>query len=117
MANFRRQSAQLVVQPVRYEVRRWPAQGFGLRVEPPRLLPEDCAPAPDPEGGADRTAGGGDDWRGGAVRAGAVLFGDCCVPREVPVALPFRPLLTAGDFCEPSPLFEPELPETAPRSR
>jgi len=93
-------------------------QGLGLRVEPPRLVPDD----PDPEllgaGGDERTAGGGDDGRGEDVRAGAVLLVLRFVPLDVEVEEDFDFLpssLTEGDF--PDVLLEPELPETEPRSR
>jgi len=59
-----------------------------LRVEPPRLDPVDCDPEPPlGAGGADRTAGGGDDCveRGVVVRAGGALFVLVPVAREDPV--------------------------------
>jgi len=93
-------------------------QGFGLRVEPPRLDPDD--PDPEPllgEGGVERTAGGGEDGRGEDVRAGAALLVLRLVPLDVEVEVDVDFLLsfpTAGDF--PDLLLEPELPETEPRS-
>jgi hypothetical protein len=93
-------------------------QGLGLRVEPPRLDPDDPDPELLGEGGAERTAGGGDDGRGEDVRAGAALLVLLLVPLEVEVDVDgdFLPSsLTEGDF--PDVLLEPELPETDPRSR
>ena len=99
-----------------------------MRVEPPRLVPEDCDPEPPlGEGGFERTDGGGDEEdgrRGEVVRAGGVLFDLPPVFRDVLVDLPvdlpvdvdfFLPPLTAGDF--PELAFDPEPPETDPRSR
>lgn len=90
-------------------------QGLGLRVEPPRLVPEDCDPDPPlGEGGFERTDGGGDDGgRGEVVRAGGVLWDLVPDFRDDPVDVElFVPPFTAGDF--PELVFEPE---TAPRSR
>ena len=93
-------------------------QGLGLRVEPPRLVPEDPEPLLG-AGGVERTFGGGDDGRrGDDVRAGAVLLVLRLFPLDVEVEVDddfFPSFLTAGDF--PEELLEPELPETEPRSR
>jgi len=94
-------------------------QGFGLRVDPPRLVPEDCDPEPPlGEGDAERTAGGGDEGRGDDVRAGAVLLVLRLVPWDagVDVDVDFFPSFrTAGDF--PDVVLDPGLADTDPRSR
>ena len=90
-------------------------QGFGFRVPPPRLVPDDAGAG----GGLDRGAGataGADEERPEEplplVVAG--LSEEPPLPRDEPPDAPDPFVSTEGAGFDPPPL---PLPETAPRSR